>query len=94
LAIDEYDIQQLEALLARTSDFKHLRVKKRGDSLTIFSGQPHHPHARFTAIDRDAWGLSFPRHTGRWERTPFVGTMEEVFNTLADDFRFYLDDVS
>jgi hypothetical protein len=48
---------------------------------------------RFTALGRDIWGLSFPTHAGRWERTPFVGSMQEVFNTLITDFRFYLDDI-
>lgn len=94
MAVDTDKIEQLEALLARDPDFDHLRVKKRGDSLTIVSGQPPHAHARFTALGRDAWGLSFRCHTARWEPTPFVGTMEDVFNTLATYFPFYLNDVS
>jgi len=37
------------------------------------------------------WGLSLPRHTGSWERTPFVGSMEELVGALTSDFAFYLE---
>ena len=87
-------VEELETLLARTADCTHLCVKKRGKALTIFSGTPPHPHARLTSLGRNVWGLSFPTHTGRWERTPFVGTIEQVFNTLTTDFRLYLTDIS
>ncbi len=94
MLVDSDDVEGLEALLARHIDLAHLHVKKRGKSLTIASGDPPHNHARITALGRDIWGLSFPRHTGRWERTPFVGTMQEVIDTLTTDFRFYLEDIS
>jgi len=93
LVVDSDDVEALEALLARHPDLAHLHVKKRGDSLTIASGDPPHNHARITALERNLWGLSLPRHTGSWERTPFTGTMEEVIGTLTTDFRFYLDDM-
>lgn len=91
--VDSDDVEALEALLARHRALGHLCVKKRGNSLTIVSGDPPHNHARITALGRDIWGLSLPRHTGRWERTPFVGTMEQVIDTLTTDFRFYLDNI-
>ncbi len=93
MLVDSNDVEALEALLARHRSLGHLRVKKRGNSLTIVSGDPPHKHARITALGRGIWGLSLPRHMGRWERTPFVGTMEQVIDTLTTDFRFYLDDI-
>ena len=33
---------------------------------------------RLTRLSPVAWGLSVKRHTGRWERTPFSGTIEEM----------------
>jgi hypothetical protein len=33
---------------------------------------------RLTRINVRTWGLSVRRHTGRWERTPFVGTMDDI----------------
>ena len=93
MPIDSDDVEILEALLSRRPDLAHLYAKKRGSSLTIASGEPPHNHARVTALGRNVWGLSLPRHTGRWERTPFVGTLEEVIDTLTTDFRFYRDDI-
>jgi hypothetical protein len=94
MALEPEDTEELEELLARHEGGAHLRVKKRGDSLTIYSGEAPHTvlHARITHLGRGQWGLSFPRHTGRWERTPFVDTMEEIMATLISDFGFYLDD--
>ena len=96
MALSPEDAEELEEMLAKHDGLGHLRVKKRGDSLTIHSGDVGDPyaHARITKIGRRQWGLSLPRHTGRWERTPFVGTMAEVIDTLITDFSFYLDDLA
>lgn len=37
---------------------------------------------RLTRRSRTTWGLSVKRHTGRWERTPFTGTMREVVDAI------------
>lgn len=37
---------------------------------------------RFTRLSATTYGLSIKRHHGRWERTPFSGTMEEMMNTV------------
>ena len=95
MAVDEFDVEALERILADTDGLDHLFVKKRGDSLTICSGGHRTPyrHARLSALGGGVWGLSFPHHSGRWERTPFIGTMDEVVGTLINDFGFYLDDI-
>ena len=94
MALEPEDAEKLEELLARHEWRVHLRVKRRGDSLTIYSGEAPHSvlHARITHLGGGQWGLSVPLHTGRWERTPFVDTMEDVIATLIADFRFYLED--
>ena len=96
MALEPEDAEELEELLERHEQLGHLRVKKRGDSLTIYSGEASdsHLHARITHLGRGHWGLSLPRHTGRWERTPFMGTMEEVVATLISDLAFYLEDLA
>jgi hypothetical protein len=33
---------------------------------------------RLTRISTKTWALSVKRHTGRWDRTPFTGSMEDV----------------
>jgi len=93
MALETENVEDLEELLARHEHLSHLRVKKRGDSLTLFSGEQHdlHLHARLTHIGGNHWGLSLPRHNGRWERTPFTGTMRQLIDTLTSDFGFYLE---
>lgn len=96
MTLELEDIEDLKDSLARYQGLDHLRVKRRGDSLTIFSGQSPDSqlHARLTHLGAGQWRLSLPRHTGRWEQTPFVGTMDDVVETLVTNFGFYLEDLS
>lgn len=89
--IDE-SVRQLERTLAAHPGLEHLRVKQRGKCLTIYSKTRHglDDHARLTRLGGVRWGLSLPRHTGRWERTPFMGTMDEVVRTLTEMLGFHL----
>lgn len=86
--------EELKELLARHEQLGHLQVKRRGDSLTIYSGAASdlHLHARLTHLGKGHWGLSLPLHTGRWERTPFMATMDELVATITSGFGAYLDD--
>jgi hypothetical protein len=83
----------LEQKLRQHEGTSHLRVTKRGDSLSILSGEPGDTlkHARLTHLGAKHWGLSLPTHNGRWEPTPFTGTMDELLETLLTDFSFYLE---
>lgn len=95
------DIESAAASLQRSlnayNGFDYLRVTKRGQALTIFSGQPDDPwlHARLSRKNKTSnlWTLSFPNHRGRWERTPYVGNIQELTELLARDFSFHLQDV-
>jgi hypothetical protein len=86
----------LEKSLEGQKRFKHLRVKKRGQSLTIFSGEAGDPwfHARLQrrTATGDVWQLSFPNYKGRWQRTPFVGSLAQLTALLVRDFAFHLHD--
>jgi hypothetical protein len=83
----------LESLLLEYDGLEHIKVKKWGKSLTLHSVDQHGPqnHARFTSLGAGQWGLSLPRHTGRWEKTPFTGPIEELLDTLVQNFGFYLE---
>ena len=96
MALEPENVEELENSLARYQGLDHLKVKKRGNSLTIFSAQTkdQHLHARLTHLGGGHWGLSLPRHTGRWEKTPFTGTMDDLVETLVSNFGFYLEDIS
>ncbi len=84
---------RLGDLLKQYEGLDHLSVKHRGKSLTIYSAGDEGPqdHAKFTSLGGEAWGLSLPHHTGRWEKTPVMGTLEELVGTLVENFGFYLE---
>jgi hypothetical protein len=37
---------------------------------------------RLTVLNRSSFGLSVRRHTERWEKTPFTGTMDELTDII------------
>jgi hypothetical protein len=37
---------------------------------------------RLTQLAATSYGLSVKRHTGRWERTPFAGALEEMIDII------------
>ena len=37
---------------------------------------------RLTRLNASTYGLSVKRHTGRWEKTPFSGSIEEMVNAI------------
>lgn len=87
------DVEELKSLLGREEGLDYLHAEQRGDSITICSGDgaDRQKHARLTQLGPARWELSFPHHTGRWERTHFVGPMDELVATLVRDFSFYLE---
>ena len=68
--------------------FSHLRVRRRGDLLTIETGPDDHPYprARLRRVGAQSWRLEMATHNGRWELTPFHGRRDEVQRLLVDDF--------
>ena len=78
--------RELEEMLASNDELQHLRVKQRGESLTLVSGPDTDEvaHAKLTVLGTDVWALSFPTRSGRWERTPFAGSLDEMSHVLTD----------
>jgi ribosomal protein L27 len=38
---------------------------------------------RFTKLGANRYGVSVKRHTGRWQKTPFYGTLEETVEAVC-----------
>ena len=65
-------------------------VRVHGDNLIVGRDEPigsgdeckPDDRVRLTRLNASTYGLSVKRHTGRWERTPFSGTMTDVVDTL------------
>ena len=84
--------KELQELLEQHEGLHHLRINKRGKTVYIVSGegQQMYKHARLSKLGNDVWGLSVPRHTGRWEKTPFMGTLSDTATILTQQLGFYL----
>jgi len=65
-------------------------VRAHGDHLILGRQEPIGPNGelensdrvRLTQLAATSYGLSVKRHTGRWERTPFAGTLEEMVDVI------------
>jgi hypothetical protein len=84
---DAIDQANLADLLRRHGGCDHLHVRRHGASLVLFTriegGNLN--RARLTAVSRTRWRLDMPLHTGRWQPTPFVGSLPEIFRVLTVD---------
>lgn len=82
--------QRLERLLSGNSLTEGMYVRTWGDHLIIGRHEAFGPEAEMEADDRlritaqsaSSWGLSVRRHTGRWEKTPFTGTLEDLSDVI------------
>jgi len=92
---DEIDIDVTEAFLAERG-LDHLRIRKRGDTLTLLSGPDDDPvtHARLRKVTRQWWTLEMPTHTGRWDKTGLRGPRLEILEALATQFPWTLTPIA
>ncbi len=81
---------RLEELLSDHPLTEGMYVRAWGDHLIIGRQEPFGPSGemeaddrlRLTALNRSSFGLSVRRHTGRWEKTPFTGTLDELADVI------------
>ena len=67
-----------------------MSVRIHGDHLLLGRNEPSVGDAESETVDRirltrlsaSTYGLSVRRHTGRWERTPFSGSMKEMVQVM------------
>jgi len=79
------EAQTLRSVLVERG-LTHLHVIKRGKALTIASGPKDDPdpEARLTLLAKDSWRLDLRHHSGRWDKTPFVGDIAGMVETATD----------
>jgi hypothetical protein len=66
-------------------------VRVRGDHLIAGRQEPTGPagaiedndRVRFTRLHPGCYGVSVKRHTGRWEKTPFHGSMQDAVDAVC-----------
>jgi hypothetical protein len=89
LSADETHVWIVEDFLADRPKLKHLRARKRGDTITLESGPKADPiaHARVRRVTAQWWSFELPDHRGRWseaslDRVPLteaLGTLHQVY---------------
>ncbi|MFW5991808.1 MAG: hypothetical protein ACOCQN_01290 [Halanaerobiaceae bacterium] len=74
--------------------FDHLYVNLMADHLIIYSKNETVKvnRARLSFIKKDDYQLSMADHNGRWEATPYTGSLDELLELLTNDFSFALID--
>jgi len=80
----------LGRLLEQSDLTSGMSVRVRGDHLLLGrddmdapGGEPETvDRVRLTRLSETKYGLSVRRHTGRWERTPFSGSMPEMVEVM------------
>ena len=81
---------KLRNLLDAHERMAGLYVRVHGDHLILGRREPigqngemeNDDRVRLTRLSASAYGLSVKRLTGRWERTPFSGSMEKMVDTI------------
>lgn len=96
LAAEELDLVRAREFFAHHADLKHIRVRKRGELLVIESGPDDDPvaHARLRRTTKQWWTLDMGTHSGKWERTPFRATRDELLDVLVTQFGWTLIDIA
>ncbi len=88
-APSEREAEQLRREIHALGDYAHVTVRCSHGHLVI-CGDDNEPVARLTPLAMGRFGLSFHRHTGRWEPMPFIGDLAEQAHTLTAVLAPYL----
>ena len=83
---------QLAQLLEQYAVTSGMTIRVHGDHLILARADPaavdskpqDYDRVRLTRCNTSTFGLSVKRHTGRWERTPFAGSLDEMVKTIVD----------
>jgi hypothetical protein len=82
--------EKLVTLLEKSAITAGMYVRVHGDHLIVGRWDRDGPRGakekddrvRLTRLNNRTYGLSVKRHTGRWERTPFRGSMQEMVTAI------------
>jgi len=86
----EADQDALSCLLEGHETTRGLYVRAWGKHLIVGREEAFGPdgslqksdRVRLTRLNASTYGLSVKRHTGRWEKTPFSGSMKDMVEVM------------
>lgn len=86
--------RELRELLDSNVVTQGMTIRVRGRSFTLgrqdpdparpYSSSDPDDRVRLAELGRARFSLSVRRHTGRWEKTPFSGTLRQLVDVIAD----------
>jgi hypothetical protein len=84
------DAAHVQEAIRGAGDYQHISVRTQRGHLVVYSSDDDLPVARLTPVGNGHYGVSFYRHTGRWEPMPFSGGLDEMADTIATILAPYL----
>lgn len=89
-----YERQLILIWLVEQGLLDHLDVRTRGDHIIVFSEENEEKwdRIRLTRLGGGAYQLGMADHRGRWDQTPFTGTLQALLDLVASDFPWLLTD--
>jgi hypothetical protein len=90
LRADEANFQDVCDFLSEHEGLAHLQARRRADCITIETTDDHEPRARLRRVAVSRWNLEIADHRGRWEPTPYCGTIEKLLAELVTSFPWVL----
>jgi hypothetical protein len=81
---------RLSQLLEAEPTTRGMYIRVYGKNLILGREEPFGPNGeleksdrvRLTRLNTSTWGLSVKRHTGRWEKTPFSGSIQDMVEVI------------
>jgi hypothetical protein len=92
LRAEQDDADDLLELLHAKRDLRHLRVRRRGDALTIESGPKGDAvaHARLRRVTKHLWTLEVATHMGDWQPSGLRSLLPDIVRHLEQQFPWVL----
>jgi len=79
----------------REKGLTHLKVTRRGVNIVIYSDDEDggkDNRCRFIFVKSGLYVLNMANHAGKWEPTPFDGTLDELLEMVIEQFPWTLTD--
>ena len=73
----------------------HLKVTSRGQHVVVYSEEAAEEKVsriRFTLLRNDQYQLGIADHRGKWEQTPYEGSLTTLLTQVSTDFPWALTD--
>ena len=80
--------------LLREKGLTHLKVTARASNIVIYSehGSEKENRCRLVKMQGNAYNLHMADHRGKWEPTPYTGTVVELVDLITIQFGWVLMD--